>query len=33
MQVKETGKQNESLKQDHAELCTAYEKLKGEQAQ
>jgi uncharacterized protein (DUF3084 family) len=32
MQVKETGEQNESLKRDHAELCAAHEKLKGEQA-
>ena len=33
MQVKETGEQNESLKQDYAELCVAYKKLKGEQVQ
>ena len=33
MQVKETGEQNKSLKRDHTELCTAHEKLKGEQAQ
>jgi hypothetical protein len=33
MQVKETGKQNESLKQDYAKLCAAYKKLKREQAQ
>jgi len=32
MQVKETGDQNESLKRDHAKLCAAHEKLKGEQA-
>jgi hypothetical protein len=33
MQLKEMGEQNEILRRDHAEVCAAHEKLKGEQAQ